>query len=423
MQLLANPGYDPKMEMLASFDPSNFDVQDCELTLDELTHHWGRIWAPFSGFELATREDKTVLVGAIFSAVLRQVLPTCPAFAFDAPMQGSGKTLLAETISVIGTAKKPSAVAPSRGDYDDEFRKRLMAIFLNGTKVCNFDNIVGNFDSPSLAGALTSETYEDRILGKSKTGRILNKTLFLFTGNNMQFVGDMSRRVLKARLCPKNDRVSERVFEFDPTERALEMRCEIISSVISVVNHWKHSGMVRVPGSMTSFGDWDRLVRQPIAYLGESLPETGLGDLLAISVDQQSHSGDKEALIALLKSLAAVLGIDTRFRASKALQAMHDQSSKIGQSLLADAVYAFISREKLQSSQHLGNLLKQFIDRNVEGLVLRARLQSGSNIYWVELNENSHRESIELMRQRSYSSALVDGDKIVSLPSIPRKTP
>jgi hypothetical protein len=77
---------------------------------------------------------------------VRQVLSTCPAFGFDALMQGSGKTLLAETIAIITSGTKASAIAPGQTDYDEEFRKRLTALFLKGEKAYLFDNIVGQFD-------------------------------------------------------------------------------------------------------------------------------------------------------------------------------------------------------------------------------------------------------------------------------------
>ena len=398
LRILLKPGYNQQMQVLGDFDYKDFDVQDRLLTNKEVMFHFNRVFAPFTAFEIGDDEDRTVLMAAVFSAVLRQVLPTCPAFGFDAPIKGTGKTLLAETIAIIASSKKPSALAPGRSDYDEEFRKRLMALFLNGEKVVNFDNIVGTFDSPSFAAAITSEYYEDRILGKSKTGKILNKTLFLLTGNNMQFVGDMSRRVLKARLIPKSNNLAQREYDFDPREKALATRYEIISSVLSLINHWNHSGQQKPPGSMTSFSEWDLLVRQPLAFIGQQLSATGMVDLLEIALKQQSESSDKDALIALLKALGITFGIGTRFKARDVLDLPLQHKS-----LLADAVFAFVSRDKLQSSQHVGNLLKQFLERNVEGLVLKGKRLSGSWTYWVELTDDTHRLEIEQMsKQKSF---------------------
>jgi hypothetical protein len=383
LRLLLEPGYNREMKILAEFDSNDFAIRDHQLTEQEVMFHFDRLYAPFSAFELATNDDKTVIVTAIFSAVLRQVLPTCPAFGIDAPMQGTGKTMLAETIAIIGTGKRASAIAPGRRDNDEEFRKRLMSLFLKGEKVCNFDNIVGPFDSPSFAAALTTEYYEDRILGKSKTVKTMNKTLFLLTGNNMQFVGDMNRRVLKARLISKNNNLMQRQFDFDPRELALDTRHEIISSVLSIIHHWKHCGKPLSSGKMTSFTEWDYLIRQPIAFIGQQHPKTGLVDILNVTLRQQQENSDNDALLALLKSLSLHFGTNTGFKATKLLYDLHDNLQ------LADAIFAFIGRDRLQSSQHAGNLLRQFLDRNIDGLVLRGKRVSGSYTYWVECTDDS----------------------------------
>lgn len=394
-------GYDRQMQVLGRFNHDSFDVRDGRLTNAEVLFHLGRIYAPFTGFDLAGADDKSILMSAIFSAVVRQILPTCPAFGFDAPMQGSGKTLLAETISIISSGENAAAIAPGRSDYDEEFRKRLMALFLKGEKAYLFDNIIGQFDSASLAAALTSETYEDRILQHSKTAKIYVKALFLFTGNNLRFTGDMSRRVLTVRLKPADANLSEREYKFDPMIKAKGTRNQIISSVLSLINHWKHCGAPKQPGTMTSFGDWDTLVRQPLAFIAQTIPDTRLVDVLDVSNRQQDDSGDKEALIALLIALAAVYGDGPKFKATTVLKDMRDN----GNCPIMDSVLAFISREKLQSSQHLGNVLKGFKDRNVDGLVLRAKKSSGSCSYWIELTDETHRASVKKMSDRNFGPA------------------
>ena len=222
--------------------------------------------------------------------------------------------------------------------------------------------------------------------------------MFLFTGNNLRFTGDMSRRVLTVRLKPSDDKLAQREYKFDPMIKAKQLRKQIISSVLSLINHWKHCGAPRASGTMTSFSEWDTLVRQPLTHIAQTLPQSRLLDVLEVSVKQQDDSSDKESLIALLIALAAVYGEGKRFKATSALKAMSDN----GHSPLTDAVLAHIKREKLQSSIHLGNLLKQFKDRNVDGLVLRAKQQSGSWSYWVELTDNTHRKAIEQMTVRDY---------------------
>jgi hypothetical protein len=392
-KMLNRQGYNAQMQILADFDYADFDVSDRKLNDEEVKQHLQRIYTPFTGFEVASNEDKTVLFAAIFSAVVRQVLTICPAFGIDAPMQGSGKTLLAETIAIIASGTQAAALPPSAAHHDEEFRKRLFAILLKGEKVCIFDNLVGEFDSPSFAAALTSEFYEDRVLGHSRTAKILIKTLFLLTGNNLSFVGDMNRRVLRLRLRPQNDKLAKREFYFNPVAKASAMRFEIISSVLSLINHWVYSGAPKASSKTTSFDEWDTLVRQPLAFIASEYPELGLHDVLDVSLQQQADSSDKEALVSLLRSLAIRFEVNKLFKAGNVFGYLNNRPCF--DETLQDAVYAFVDKNKLQSSQHIGNLLKQFIDRNVEGIVLRSKKGSGSMNYWVELTDETHKQAIE----------------------------
>jgi len=389
LRLITTPGYDTQTQLLMAFDKNDFSITDHKLSDDEVLAKLENIYAPFVSFEVASGADKSVLLAAIFSAVVRQGIKTCPAFGFDAPMQGSGKTLLAETIGMLAANKSPSALASQPKNKDDDFRKRLFSTLLQGDKVCLFDNLVGSFDSASFAAALTSEYFEDRVLGVSKTDKVLVKTLFLITGNNLNITGDMSRRVLMMRLAPKSDNLTQRKYDFDPLVKVADLRFEIISDVLSLINHWNHCGAHKASGTMTSFGEWDLLVRQPLAYFAEQYPQLQLHDVLTVSVNQQAASSDKESLVALLIALAREFKIDEDFKAGEALQALKTNDE------LSDAVYSFIDKNRLQSSQHLGNLLKQYVDRSLEGLVLRSKHVANSRSYRIELLDDTHLKTIE----------------------------
>ena len=102
------------------------------------------------------------------------------------------------------------------------------------------------------------------------------------------------------------------------------------------------------------------------------------------------------ALIALLKALCVTFGIGKRFKASDILHQPLESKT-----LLADAIYAFESRQNLQSSQHIGILLKRFLQNNVEGLVLKGKKLSGSWTYWVELTDDTHRPEIMTMSKHT----------------------
>lgn len=403
-------GYVGHAQIMLDFDPSDFSVTDRLLSPDELIEHMLLIFEPFSGFDLVGSADKSILYAAIFSAVVRQILPICPAFAMDAPMQGSGKTLLAETIGMLASGKKITAMPPIGQSTDNELRKRLLPVLKNGCKVCLFDNLVGEFDSAAFATALTAEYFEDRELGYSRTVKVLTKTLFLLTGNNLNITGDMTRRVLRMRLTPVDGELAKRKYAFDPLDRVSEMRPQIISSVLSLINHWKHEGCPRSEGTMTSFTDWDTLVRQPLAFIAKELPELELMDVLDVAVAQQADSSDKEAILTLFVALAKSYGVTNPFKAGDVFKRLENSE------VLQDAIYTFESKTALRTGQILGNLLKRYVDRNVEGLVLKSKKVSGSLSYWIDLTDDTHRHTIVDTRGSGYSSKPSPISPIRSMP-------
>lgn len=235
----------------------------------------------------------------------------------------------------------------------------------------------------NLAPTVTSETYTDRRLQHSETITVPVKTLFLMTGNNLSLVGDMTRRLFKVRLKPKNENLAEREYAFDPLVKAKEMRNQIISSVLSLINHFKHADTEISKGAIPSFGDWDKLVRQPLAFIGRSIPELNLRDLKDISVDQQSQSTDKENDIMLLKALAIEFGVEEYFKATPVFE------GTLSNSTLRDAVYGHLQGSQLTSSAKIGSILKPLIDKSVMGMRLKGKQVSGSWTYCVEVNSDS----------------------------------
>ncbi len=226
------------------------------------------LWAPVRLFPFAGPIDQSVMLAAILTAVVRMVLPTAPAFAFDAPIQASGKSLLAKVLAAIAGVLAAMSPQPGRGG-DDELRKRLFGHLLGGDAAIVIDNIVGEFDSASLAALLTSETYSDRVLGESRTEVVSSRALVLLTGNNMMLRGDLPRRVLKCRIDPATGSPHQRHFDFDPETVVQESRQELVSAALTLIRGYMSSQSDTRPGvgRTASFDIWDDVVRQTICWL------------------------------------------------------------------------------------------------------------------------------------------------------------
>lgn len=232
------------------------------------------LWWPVHQFPFATPLDESVMLTAMLTAAIRQVLPTAPAFALDAPVQGSGKTLLAQILAALAGGV-PSVTAPTgRGD-DSEMRKRIFASLLKGEPALIIDNVVGDFDSTAVATVLTSTSYSDRILGASQMGEVSTNTLVLITGNNLRLSGDLPRRALKCRIDPKCERPHARSFNFAPLDYVQQHRQILVAAALTLIKGYLNvrdtfQGQARLgKGRMASFETWDDVVRQTVCWLSK----------------------------------------------------------------------------------------------------------------------------------------------------------
>jgi hypothetical protein len=199
-----------------------------------------RLLRPFREFPLEGATDWAVLLSALLSAAVRPTLPKCPAFAIDAPTQGSGKTLLAQCVAELSAGLAfdglQSTVWAYSRDNLAELDKRLETIIRHGEGAAILDNVLGTFDSPALAAILTSPAISYRPLYTQRVETIPNRTLLMLTGNNIHLGGDMPRRVLTCRIDPAVERPDARSgWETDPMATVTADRMQLIADALTIV--------------------------------------------------------------------------------------------------------------------------------------------------------------------------------------------
>lgn len=275
-RLISKSGYDIGTGAYVHIDGDVFYIPE-EPNMAEIREALCELWWAVRLFPFATELDETVMLTALLTAVLRPLLPTAPGFAFDAPIQASGKTLLIKVLAALSGS--PPKISPQpNGRNDEEMRKRLFAELLGGHNVIVIDNIVGEFDSPSLAALLTSEEYSDRVLKESRTETVPSNALLLLSGNNLILKGDLPRRILRCRIDPNVEQPHQRQFDFDPVAVVRADRQRIVAAALTLFKGYlanKPSTQIG-PGRMASFEAWDEIVRQTVCWLAELQPASSL---------------------------------------------------------------------------------------------------------------------------------------------------
>src|SRR4029077_13510853 len=125
------------------------------------------------------------------------------------------------------------------------------------------DNIERPLSGDSLCSILTQESWQSRLLGENRQVRVATNVLFMATGNNLTFKGDMTTRAIVCRLDAGVEKPEQRRFDIDLRKEVPRHRAKLVVAALTVLRAFIAAGR---PGldKLTPFGrfeDWSNLVR------------------------------------------------------------------------------------------------------------------------------------------------------------------
>lgn len=374
--VLDRPGHDRASGLF--LDPRGEDIPSIPVAPDRAAAGSAleTLWGPFRDFPCIDAAARGGLLAALLTVALRPVLPTAPAVAFDAPVQGSGKTLLATSIGALADGRVPDLWPHTAGRDDEEVRKRLFTALRTGAPTIVWDNVVGMFDSAAMAAMLTNEYLTDRVLGQSESLRLPNRATLMLTGNNLTLSGDLARRVLVCRIDPGSETPHKRRFDRNPLEIVQRSRLEIVAAALTLVRACLTDHAAPAPGRMASFEVWDDLVRQTVAWVGRTLRPGFVEDPMLLVDRAQGADPEREALAHVLAALKARFGSEY-VNARDIVDAAEMEENGTLRSALID----LHPGQRELTARGIGRLLSNRSDRIVDGLRLRKRA-GGKVIAW-----------------------------------------
>lgn len=316
--------------------------------------------AILEGFEFASELDAAVAVAGLFTGVQRRLLDMAPGLAVLAAAQSSGKTTFLRIIHVILTGRDLPVTTLPIGN-EAEVEKRLLSLLMQSPAVIAFDNIPDGFTvhSGSLSAAMTSSTFEGRVLGVSRMATVPTNVLIALTGNNLTFGADEISRWLVARLAPRQARPEERRFRHsDIVAHALTNRETVLRDVVGIVSGFINSGTT-MHLSGTRFPKWDRMVRQPLLWAGAE-------DVARVFRINEGESEHAQALRGLLLVLHEAFG-DRLFYAREVAdlaQGWDPGSTTAISGRLRDALEGMATKDA-RSARSVGRILTAKSERTV----------------------------------------------------------
>ena len=220
-------------------------------------------------FPFTSAADRAHSVAAILTPFVRPLIqgPT-PLFMIEAPVEGTGKGLLASVVSYIATGGPPAA--RTEGRDDDEWRKRITALLLGTPSIVLLDNLRRRLVSGALSSAITAQVWSDRLLGFSRDVSIPVRTTWLATANNPAYSGEMARRVVRSRLDAGVEHPWERA-EFRHPDLLGWVQAErgrLVWAVLVLIRAWVTAGRPEGTEVMGSFEAWASTIGGILQVLG-----------------------------------------------------------------------------------------------------------------------------------------------------------
>ncbi len=319
-----------------------------------------RLLAWSRDFPFVAECDRSALLAAILTVVARRaVLGPAPMFVVRATTPGSGKTLLAQVLSVLATGHETSPVV--FGTDEASTRKAILSIGIRGSGVVLLDNVEGSLGSPSLAAALTSVDFTDRMLGVSRMVTVdLGGITWVVTGNNLRLRGDLGRRVIPIDLDAGVEHPEDLTgFAIENLlDHVRENRARLIIDALTVLRAYHRAGSPRHGGPrIGSFEKWDDLIRGAVIWTGIGDPTAGRSRL------REDGDSDLDALRMLLHAWEQALPAPATVR-EIIEHIQRDESSDLGDAL------AELLPDGALSTRALAYVLRRHHGRIVDGLRL-----------------------------------------------------
>ena len=261
--LITTPGYhaDSKLwlHMRGNFTippvpvrPSSQHVDDAKtMILDDL----------MVDFPFSSASDQTHAVAALLLPFVRRMVqgPT-PIHVIEAPIAGTGKTLLASILHMISQGREAEPTTLPRDPT--ELDKKITSMLMRAQPVILFDNVDINVKMGELAAAITATRWQARELGFSRMVDLPNRATWFMTANNPNFSIDLVRRCLRIRMEPDRDRPWERSsFKHDPIGPWVEKnRADLVWSCLVLIRRWIADGKPSSTKSLGSFESWANVI-------------------------------------------------------------------------------------------------------------------------------------------------------------------
>jgi len=276
-RIISKNGYDEKTGLYLHLDNENYTIPE-NPTRENALNSLEYLETIIKEFPFCNDEDQSVAIAAILTSLVRKSIKSSPLFGFTAPTMRSGKSMLADVVSLIATGKPAPSITLGRNL--EENQKIIFSSLLAGDRVVCLDNIEYPLEGGMLSSVITQEEYRGRVLGGNTMTTMPTDCVFLATGNNLQVKGDMASRVLLCSLDSKMEKPGERKFERNLYKDIPQERTKLIEAALTILKAYITTGRPKQDiKPYGGFEDWSDWIRASLVWLNEADPYLTIGKI------------------------------------------------------------------------------------------------------------------------------------------------
>lgn len=371
--VISRPGYDCSTGLFASFEDGKFpplqsytterDAPRAQLDAEAaLKWLYLNVFGEFPG---RTETDRTAMVAAVMTGLLRPVCGITPGFLMSSGVQSTGKTTLMNVIGAIAHGVPPGLLSWPGGE--EEMQKMILSSLHAGRNMIAFDNLKQGavIGSNELAKLLSTPKVEGRLLGATKLLKLPANALVLLSGNNIVLEGDLPSRIIEIYLDAGMERPDQREFKRpDILEWALANRPEIVAKVLTIAKAYLDAGAPAVNIRPSRFSTFDQMVRRPLVWAGGA----DIGEKFSSAI---SEDPGLALLRDVLQQWRPALGTDP-LPAGEVAAKLDAADFRPEMEAFNRSLRALIGnpRGAAPTAQGIGHTLKKFVSRPLDGLRL-----------------------------------------------------
>lgn len=269
--IIQDDGYDPASGLMLDKNGVSYPAIPNEPTREECVAALKVLAEVLDEFPFVDDASRSVALSAILTGLVRHLMTNAPVHGFDANSIGTGKSTLADVVSIIATGRR----APAMTLVTDEVEsiKTWLSILLAGDRVVSIDNV--DPGQPVGGGTfnkiITQETFSARQLGVNKNPVVSTSVLIMVNGNNLTFSADAVSRAICARMDAGMENPDRRSFKRDIYTYVPQHRPALVAAALTVLRGYVAAGRP-FQATESRFKQWDRLVRGALIWCGAADP-------------------------------------------------------------------------------------------------------------------------------------------------------